>query len=65
MQKHKIYDTLFSEIGNAKQPFVYHRKHKNVKLTALLGIFRHCCYYTQTSIVTKLFNFIMQLSFCL
>ena len=66
MQKHFIHDTLFWEVEYAKHYFVYHWEHKNVKLIARLGIFRHYCIFILEffkQAVTKMFKVIMQLSF--
>ena len=46
--------------------FIYHWEHKNVKLIARLGIFRHYCVFILKffkQAVTKVFKVIMQLSF--
>ena len=66
MQKHVIPDTSFWEVLYAKHCFVYHWEHKNVKLIARLGIFRHCCafilgFFKQA--VAKVFKVITQQSF--
>ena len=60
MQKYDvIHDTLFWEVLTAKHYFVYHWEHKNVKLIARLGIFRHYCVFILEffkQAVTKVFN---------
>ena len=65
MQKYVIHDTSFWEVWYAKLCFVYHWEHKNVKLIARLGIFRHYCVFMLEffkQAVTKVFKVIMQLS---
>ena len=66
IQKHIIYDKSFWEIWYAKQCFVYHWYHQNVKLITRLGIFRHYCvfifgFFKQAA--NEVFKVIMQLPF--
>ena len=66
MQKHVIHDTSFWKVWYAKHCFVYHWEHKNIKLIARLGIFRHYCVFILgffKQAVTKVFKVTMQQSF--